>query len=541
MSNLQFQNDLEKLTEILPDRIRQHISYENMQDVIEIVLDIGRQPEIRHSNGKIEYIDVSNVDYDDISYITSRVQEFTSDNRSGIPGTLHRISAIRNRQGKIVGLTCRIGRVVTGTISCIRDICLQNKSILFLGRPGVGKTTKLREIARLMADDLAKRVVIVDTSNEIAGDGDTPHPAGGHARRMQVRQPEYQKDVMIEAVENHTPEVIVVDEIGTEAEAQAARTIAERGVMLIAAAHGNSLESLIKNPTLSDLVGGIQSVTLGDDEAKRRSSQKTVLEREKQPTFDIVIEILDRNTLAVYKDTAEAVDYILRGWPIRPEIRKVDKVYNFSTPASVEPVPARVPNVIDKINALDNKIEHPESLKFSFSRQKYVDEVKKFKKIYLYAVSRSIAEKVIERLDLNAEITRNLDDADIVIAHKNFVKGGAKVLSTAEENRLQIFYVKTNSMAQIQKVIKEALDIVELNEKQTFYDITEKALDEAKAAIEKVLAGAKDIELTPQNQQIRKLQHELVEQHNLASTSIGEGENRHLRIVGGKDYKEKLG
>lgn len=541
MSNLQFQNDLEKLTEILPDRIRQHISYENMQDVIEIVLDIGRQPEIRHSNGKIEYIDVSNVDYDDISYITSRVQEFTSDNRSGIPGTLHRISAIRNRQGKIVGLTCRIGRVVTGTISCIRDICLQNKSILFLGRPGVGKTTKLREIARLMADDLAKRVVIVDTSNEIAGDGDTPHPAVGHARRMQVRQPEYQKDVMIEAVENHTPEVIVVDEIGTEAEAQAARTIAERGVMLIATAHGNSLESLIKNPTLSDLVGGIQSVTLGDDEAKRRSSQKTVLEREKQPTFDIVIEILDRNTLAVYKDTAEAVDYILRGWPIRPEIRKVDKVYNFSTPASVEPVPARVPNVIDKINALDNKIEHPESLKFSFSRKKYVDEVKKFKKIYLYAVSRSIAEKVIERLDLNAEITRNLDDADIVIAHKNFVKGGAKVLSTAEENRLQIFYVKTNSMAQIQKVIKEALDIVELNEKQTFYDITEKALDEAKAAIEKVLAGAKDIELTPQNQQIRKLQHELVEQHNLASTSIGEGENRHLRIVGGKDYKEKLG
>lgn len=541
MSNLQFQNDLEKLTEILPDRIRQHISYENMQDVIEIVLDIGRQPEIRHSNGKIEYIDVSNVDYDDISYITSRVQEFTSDNRSGIPGTLHRISAIRNRQGKIVGLTCRIGRVVTGTISCIRDICLQNKSILFLGRPGVGKTTKLREIARLMADDLAKRVVIVDTSNEIAGDGDTPHPAVGHARRMQVRQPEYQKDVMIEAVENHTPEVIVVDEIGTEAEAQAARTIAERGVMLIATAHGNSLESLIKNPTLSDLVGGIQSVTLGDDEAKRRSSQKTVLEREKQPTFDIVIEILDRNTLAVYKDTAEAVDYILRGWPIRPEIRKVDKVYNFSTPASVEPVPARVPNVIDKINALDNKIEHPESLKFSFSRQKYVDKVKKFKKIYLYAVSRSIAEKVIERLDLNAEITRNLDDADIVIAHKNFVKGGAKVLSTAEENRLQIFYVKTNSMAQIQKVIKEALDIVELNEKQTFYDITEKALDEAKAAIEKVLAGAKDIELTPQNQQIRKLQHELVEQHNLASTSIGEGENRHLRIVGGKDYKEKLG
>lgn len=538
MSNIQFQNDLDRLVEILPDRIREHIDYPKMDDVIEIVLDIGRPPEMRHADGKIEYLGNSDITYDDICHITSRVQEFTSDNRSGIPGTLHRISAIRNRQGKVVGLTCRIGRVVTGTISCIKDICLQNKSILFLGRPGVGKTTKLREISRLVADELGKRVVIVDTSNEIAGDGDTPHAAVGHARRMQVRQPEYQKDIMIEAVENHTPEVIVVDEIGTEAEAQAARTIAERGVMLIATAHGNSLESLIKNPTLSDLVGGIQSVTLGDDEAKRRSSQKTVLEREKQPTFDIVIEILDRNTLAVYKNTSEAVDYILRGWPIRPEIRKVDKVYSFS---NSEPAVEKNPTVLDKINALDEKIEHPESLKFSFSRQKYVEEVKKFKKIYLYAVSRSIAEKVIERLDLNAEVTRNLDDADIVIAHKNFVKGGAKVLSTAEENRLQIFYVKTNSMAQIQKVIKEALDIAEINDRQNFYDITEKALDEAKTAIEKILAGATDVELKPQSTHIRKLQHELVEQHNLESKSIGEGDSRHLRIVGGKDYNQKLG
>ncbi|MBR6301539.1 AAA family ATPase, partial [bacterium] len=468
MSNIQFQNDLDKLVEILPERIRTQLDFSAMDDAIEIVIDLGRVPEIRHADGRIEYIGDVIVAIEDIEHITSQVQEFTSDNRSGIPGTLHRISAIRNRQGKVVGLTCRIGRVVTGTISCIKDICLQNKSILFLGPPGVGKTTKLREISRLVADELGKRVVIVDTSNEIAGDGDTPHPAVGHARRMQVRQPEYQKDIMIEAVENHTPEVIVVDEIGTEAEAQAARTIAERGVMLIATAHGNNLESLIKNPTLSDLVGGIQSVTLGDDEAKRRSSQKTVLEREKQPTFDIVIEILDRNTLAVYKDTAEAVDYILRGWPIRPEIRKVDKVYSFSESA---PVTQKEPTVLDKINSLDEKIEHPESLKFSFSRQKYVEEVKKYKKIYLYAVSRSIAEKVIERLDLNAEITRNIDDADIVIAHKNFIKGGAKVLSTAEENRLQIFYVKTNSMAQIQKVIKEALDIAELNERQSFYDI----------------------------------------------------------------------
>ena len=536
MGSLQFQNDLDRLTEVLPDKVRKFITYEKMEDVIEIVLDIGRTPEIRHAGGRIEYLGDDFVTDDDINYITCRLQEFTSDNRSGIPGTLHRISAIRNRQGKIIGLTCRIGRVVTGTIACIKDICLMNKSILFLGRPGVGKTTKLREISRLVADELGKRVVIVDTSNEIAGDGDTPHRAIGHARRMQVTQPEFQKDIMIEAVENHTPEVIVVDEIGTEAEAQAARTIAERGVMLIATAHGNSLENLIKNPTLSDLVGGIQSVTLGDDEAKRRASQKTVLEREKQPTFDVVIEILDRNTLAVYKDTAEAVDYILRGWPIRPEIRKVDKTYETVQELKEEPKLTDIPKEIDK---LEHKIEHnTDSLKFSFSREKYVEDIKKsFKKIYLYAVSRTIVEKVIERLDLNAEVTRSIEDADIVIAHKNFIKGGAKILSVANDYRLQIFYVKTNSMAQIQKVLKEALDIVETSETLCgYYDDAERALDEAKIAINKILAGEKDVELTPQNQHIRKLQHELVEQHNLESKSIGEGNNRHLKIVGGKDF-----
>ena len=540
MSNLQFQNDLDRLIEVLPDKVKRYITYQQMEDVIEIVLDIGRTPEIRHAGGRIEYLGNEIVNDDDISYITQRIQSFTSDNRSGIPGTLHRISAIRNRQGKVVGLTCRIGRVVTGTIACIKDFCMMGKSILFLGRPGVGKTTKLREISRLVADELGKRVVVVDTSNEIAGDGDTPHPAIGHARRMQVSQPQFQKDIMIEAVENHTPEVIVVDEIGTEEEAQAARTIAERGVMLIATAHGNSLESLIKNPTLSDLVGGVQSVTLGDDEARRRASQKTVLEREKQPTFDIVIEILDRNTLAVYKDTAEAVDYILRGWPIRPEIRKVDKTY--VEPTKEEPVVAKLePTLSEQINALEQKINPTDCLKYSFSRQKYVDEAKNFKKIYLYAVSRTIVEKVIERLDLNAEITRNLDEADIVIAHKNFAKGGAKVLSTANDYRLQIFYVKTNSMAQIQKVLKDALQITETSETlQGYYDDAERALDEAKAAINKILAGAEHIELQPQNQQIRKLQHELVEQHNLTSKSIGEGANRHLKIVGGQDFNKKI-
>lgn len=521
MDILRFHNDFNKLIEILPSDIVKFLSNTKVDDIIEIVLDLGRNPEIRHADGKTEYIENKIVEEKDIEQTTSRLQPFTHDNRSGIPGTLHRISAIRNRQGKVVGLTCRIGRVVTGTIECIKDFVIQNKSILFLGRPGVGKTTKLREISRLVSDELGKRVIIIDTSNEIAGDGDTPHPAIGKARRMQVPQPEMQKDIMIEAVENHTPEVIVVDEIGTEAEAQAARTIAERGVMLIATAHGNNLESLIKNPVLSDLVGGVSSVTLGDDEAKRRGSQKTVLEREKQPTFDIVMEIVDRNTLAVYKNTSEAVDYILRGWPIRPEIRRVNEGYKEQ----------KNNDIIEEVNKIDTMVN--QSLKFSFSRQEYVNEVKDFKKIYIYAVSRTVIEKVIERLDLHAEVTRKIEDADVVIAHKAYAKGGNKILSTANDYKLPIYYIRSNSMAQIQKVVKEALKITDTESTiQGYCDDAEKALDEANAAIEEVLKNNKTVELTPQNQHIRKLQHDLIEQNNLSSESVGDGENRHVIIFG---------
>ena len=526
MSEVQFHTDIEKLIEILPLKIKRNIQEGLLDDAIEIVLDIGRIPEIRLGNGKILSLGNDNITREDLDFITEKLPEFTSDNRSGIAGTLHRISAIRNRQGKIVGLTCRIGRVITGTIECIKDFVIQNKSILFLGRPGVGKTTKLREITRLMADELAKRVVVVDTSNEIAGDGDVAHPAIGKARRMQVSQPEYQKDIMIEAVENHTPEVIVVDEIGTELEAQAARTIAERGVMLIATAHGNTLDNLIKNPTLSDLIGGVDTVTLGDDEAKHRGCQKTVLERQKQPTFDIVIEIIDRNTLSIYKDSAQAVDYILRGWPITPEIRKVDGNYKEKKPD----------NILKKVEELENKVveANKSSLSFNFNRQNYIKENKKHKKIYIYAVSRSIVDKLIERLDIDASIVRSVEEADFVIAHKNFAKGGTKILSTANEYHLPVFFVRTNSMSQIQRVLKEALNLTQENQATHNYanyqDSTELALDETNAAIAKLSEGAEVIELEPQEKQVRKLQHELVEAHGYKSISIGEGNKRHLKI-----------
>src|SRR5579871_1526398 len=301
--------------------IRQHLeSADSQEDLLEIVLDLGRVPEARYPEKVIELGQVG-VTGEDIEYVVNRVGAFGKDNRAGIERTLHRISAMRNRVGKIIGLTCRIGRAIFGTIDIIQDVVESGHSILMLGRPGRGKTTKLREVARVLSEELKKRVVIVDTSNEIAGDGDIPHPAIGRARRMQVATPDEQHNVMIEAVENHMPEVIVIDEIGTEQEAFAARTIAERGVQLIGTAHGNSLENLLMNPTLSDLVGGIQSVTLGDEEARKRGTQKTVLERKAPPTFEVIIEIMEVDKLALHLDVERTVDRLLRGAPPRPEIR----------------------------------------------------------------------------------------------------------------------------------------------------------------------------------------------------------------------------
>ncbi|MGH2428696.1 MAG: AAA family ATPase, partial [Candidatus Limnocylindria bacterium] len=310
--------------EALPPEIVERLrSFASRQDLLEVVMDLGRRPQARFTHGEEELLD-REINDGDIAMVMDHIGVFGDDNRAGIERTLHRISAIRNRAGKVVGLTCRIGRAVFGTIDIIRDITESGRSILILGRPGVGKTTMLREVARVLADDLGKRVVVVDTSNEIAGDGDIPHPGIGDARRMQVRTPTEQHAVMIEAVENHMPEVIVIDEIGTELEAGAARTIAERGVQLVGTAHGNTLDNLMLNPTLSDLVGGIQPVTLGDEEARRRGTQKTVLERKAPPTFDVLVEIVERDNVIVHRNVAETVDAILRGHMVPPESRYRD-------------------------------------------------------------------------------------------------------------------------------------------------------------------------------------------------------------------------
>src|SRR6202047_2467107 len=317
--------ELDLLFQALPPHLNRAVKRLDHQGLLlEVVLDLGREPEARFPDHEV-ILDDTPVTSEDLEFVSTRVGSFGDDNRAGIERTLHRISAIRNRSGQIIGLTCRVGRAITGTIDIIKDMVIGGKSILLLGRPGIGKTTMLRECARVLADEMKKRVVIVDTSNEIGGDGDIPHPGIGRSRRMQVRTPALQHAVMIEAVENHMPQVIVIDEIGTELEAVAARTIAERGVQLVATAHGNSLENLLVNPTLNDLLGGIQNVTLSDEEARRRGTQKTVLERKSPPTFDVLIEIQSWQELIVHRDVADTVDCMLRGQTVVAEERPRDE------------------------------------------------------------------------------------------------------------------------------------------------------------------------------------------------------------------------
>ena len=321
-------DDLNQLLNILPQFISTPIKqHPKKEQLIEIVLDIGRRPEARFSNGT-SYLSYRTVVWQDLDYILKRLGKFSGDNRAGIEKTLHRISSLRNRQGSVIGLTCRIGRAFFGTVSIIRDLLEHNKSILLLGRPGVGKTTAIREIARVLSDGMKKRVIIIDTSNEIAGDGDLPHPSIGKARRMQVSSPQNQHQVMIEAVENHMPEIIIIDEIGTELEAAAARTIAERGVQLVGTAHGNALENLVKNPTITDLIGGIQYVTLGDEEAKRRGSPKSILERKGPPTFEVAVEIHDAKTWIIHENIEQSVDLLLQGQILPLQERRLNSLEN---------------------------------------------------------------------------------------------------------------------------------------------------------------------------------------------------------------------
>jgi stage III sporulation protein SpoIIIAA len=555
-------SNIDLLLETLPPHIQQALEAgpDDKEDLLEIIMDLGRLPEARY-RGHERFLSDREVDQDDIDYVINRIATFGEDNRAGIPRTLHRISAIRNRAGKVIGLTCRVGRAVFGTIAIVRDLIESGKSVLLLGRPGVGKTTMLRETARVEAEELRKRVVIVDTSNEIAGDGDIPHPGIGRARRMQVPRPSEQHAVMIEAVENHMPEVIVIDEIGTELEALAARTIAERGVQLIGTAHGNTLDNLMVNPTLSDLIGGIQAVTLGDEEARRRGTQKTVLERKAPPTFDVLVEIQSWDRVIVYSDVASAVDSLLRGDEPHAELRQrdadgqihVESVSRYADDSGLEngTYGARRSSGQRDRGASNGQRDRgasngqrdrgaparqrdfraaPAGLATGTSAQP--------QRIYPFGIGRDRLERAIANLHVPATIVRDMNDATMVMTLKNYYRQGSHRMREAEERGVPIYVLRGNTIIQMERQLADVFRIGAPEGEsraaragRANQDEEYEARLETEQAITQVLNGERQtVELTPRSNFIRRLQHQIAEHYNVRSESQGREPHRRVKI-----------
>ncbi len=555
-------DDIHVLKRVLP----LHINYAleelgDTQELLEIIMDLGRLPTARYTFGEIELSD-KEITREDIDSMTARTGEFDADNRAGMERTLHRISAMRNRRGEIVGLTTRIGRAVYGTIDIIEELVKSGKNILMLGAPGVGKTTLLRETARVLAEE--KRVVIVDTSNEIGGDGDVPHPAVGKARRMQVSHPERQHEVMIEAVENHNPQVIVIDEIGRELEAQAARTIAERGVQLIGTAHGNTLENLMLNPTLSDLVGGIESVTLSDEEARRRNTQKTVLERRAPPTFQVLVEIQTRHIMIVHEDVSIDVDLMLRGRQIMVEERsrdendqirrekkvleadsRVAKGMNADPLARDMPQPSSNSGGRRNGNGRTHNGHDPERARPSAKLVKGdpdlpedktdmvidpgVREKLRLMTVYAYGVAKNRLLQASKRLSVPLVVTEELNEANAVVTMKQYYRNRPKQILDAERRGMPIYVLRANTVSQMENFL---IDVFNLQERNDPFGM---AMLEMEKAIENIRNGEEAIILTPQASHIRRQQHKMAREALLISKSFGNEPRRHVRIYSGGD------
>ncbi|MSQ11492.1 MAG: AAA family ATPase [Dehalococcoidia bacterium] len=539
-------DDLEGLLQALPPHIRNELAREgDLQGLLEVVTDLGRVPQARFRDQERD-LGSQETSTEDMDYVVSRIGAFGEDNRAGIERTLHRISCIRNRKGRVVGLTLRVGRAVFGTIDIIDDLVFSGKSILLLGRPGVGKTTMLREVARILADSAHKRVVVVDTSNEIAGDGDIPHSGIGRARRMQVKSPVLQHDVMIEAVENHMPQVIVIDEMGTELEAAAARTIAERGVQLIATAHGNTLENLILNPTLADLVGGIQPVTLSDEEARRRGTQKTVLERKSPPTFTILVEIQTWDRVVVYDDVAAAVDRLLRGFAVIPEVREVDEDGGVRKTEG-EPVvlESAVGTGLDDLGPFPperrtwrRRGPEPsrpgrEPLSGVRARAEAAELAApppapsgKTVRVYPFGVARDRLFQGVRAAGGVLEVVETPQQADIILTTKTHYRRKSEVLKNAEQAGKSIYVLRRNSESQVEQFAR-SLSPSNIDGTQR---VMNEGLADAETAAMQVMGGAASVELAPQDAYIRRLQHQLAERYNLASASTGREPYRRVII-----------
>ncbi len=531
MTQLKITDDLEALLDVLPEDIRKAVEKaDDSENLLEIILDLGRVPTARFVEREITLRD-SEVTRAEIDHVDERTGEFDTDNRAGIERTLHRISAIRNRRTHIVGLTLRVGRAVYGTVDIIQDIVESGKSLLILGRPGVGKTTLLREAARILAE--SRRVVIVDTSNEIGGDGDVPHPAVGKARRMQVREPMLQHEVMIEAVENHNPEVIVIDEIGRELEAAAARTIAERGVQLIGTAHGQTLDNLLLNPTLSDLVGGIEAVTLSDEEARRRGTQKTVLERRAPPTFDVLVEIQNRDRFAVHVDIMNSVDALLRGFPLAPEIRtrtgegkiQIEKAAPVAS-SRLDAKETKTPRRVRQPAAIAEEPQPP-MLQAATARYEPLRGALQAIKIYPYGVARNRLMQAAKRLGVPAVVVKEASEADALVTLRTYYRDRQQTIVDAEHRGLPIYVLRSSTVGQMEQFLGELFNVK--GEQVVSSDI-DGVKEQTQQAIAAVLNGERWVDLPPGPSLVRRLEHEMARQAELISHSYGKEPRRHVRI-----------
>lgn len=536
MQNQQAKEDLQLLLSNLPVTIQQKIETNGREaDLLEVVMDLGRQPTARYTSGEV-VLRGEEVTRAEIAQVVNGIGSFDDDNRAGITRTLHRISGIRNRRGDVVGLTCRVGRAVYGTIDIIEDIVAEGHSILLLGRPGVGKTTMLREMARILAEK--RRVVIVDTSNEIGGDGDIPHPAVGRARRMQVPRPSHQHETMIEAVENHNPEVIIIDEIGREREAAAARTINERGVQLIGTAHGNTLENLLLNPTLSDLVGGIESVTLSDEEARRRGTQKTVLERRAPPTFDVLIEIQDREQLLIHGDVTSSVDAMLRGEPLHIQLRYRSennelKVEDKSLVVSSTAVTGRRDDrrrrengpgrIFTNGKSNGRQAEEPSpAAEFVKGNQAEPDRLN----VYAYGVARNRLLQAAKRLQVPINLVNSLGQADVLVTLKSYYRKRRQLIRDAERRRTPVYVLRANTTTQMESFLIQVMKLDDLEMDDPF----ESGVADVEQGIRKIRSGQQSVDLQPVGRAIRAYQHQMVRDANLVSHSYGKEPNRYVRI-----------
>jgi len=527
MTQLRITDDLNALLGVLPEAIVAAVHKANNYDnLLEIILDLGRVPTARFVENEI-VLSSKEVAHAEIDYVDERIGEFDADNRAGIQRTLHRISAIRNRRGHIVGLTCRVGRAVYGTVDIIQDIIESGKSVLILGRPAVGKTTLLREAARILAE--SKRVIIVDTSNEIGGDGDVPHPAVGKARRMQVKVPTHQHEVMIEAVENHNPEVIVIDEIGRELEAAAARTIAERGVQLIGTAHGNTLDNLLLNPTLSDLVGGIEAVTLSDEEARRRGTQKTVLERRSPPTFDVLVEIQQRDRLAVHMDLAQSVDALLRGYPLPPEIRARDAEGRIQIEKAAPALRYRPESGfrIENQSGPRRTIQPAAAPQTSSHPEPIPARPLQTVRVFPYGVAQNRLMQAAKRMGVPAVVVKDSNEANVLVTLRSYYRNRQQTVVDAEQRGMPIYVLRANTVSQMEQFLG---DLFNLSEVQTPPGELEGVAQQTQAAIAAVLNGERWVDLPAGPATVRRLQHEMARQSELVSHSYGKEPRRHVRI-----------